>query len=58
MTFFLLLASFGAVLGRSVFAAAVLGTLCAVFGTLTLRNNAVAVNAMHRALIKLDFKSL
>jgi GT2 family glycosyltransferase len=58
MTFFLLLASFGAVLGRSVFAAALLGALCAVFGTLTLRNNAVAVDAMHRALIKLDFESL
>jgi len=43
-------------LDHSVCAAATLGTLSAVFGAITFRSGAVAVGAIHSALIKLDFE--
>ena len=55
-TLLLMIGCFGALLDRSVCAAATLGTLSAVFGAITFRSGAVAVGAIHSALIKLDFE--
>lgn len=55
-TLLLMIASLGAVFDRSLYAAAVLGTLTAMFGAITFRSGAVAVGAIHHALIKLDFE--
>ena len=55
-TLLLMIGCFGALLDHSVCAAAVLGTLSAVFGAITFRSGAVAVGSIHRALIKLDFE--
>ena len=57
-TLLLLIASLGAGWDRSFYAAALLGALSIVFGAITFRSGAVAVGAIHRALIKLDFESL
>src|SRR2546429_3013147 len=57
-TLLLLIASLGAGWDRSFYAAALLGALSIVFGAITFRCGAVAVGAIHRALIKLDFESL
>lgn len=56
MTLLLLGAFCGAALHHSMHAAAILGVLGALFGTVALRSGAVAVAAVHRALIKLDFE--
>jgi hypothetical protein len=56
MTLFLLTAFCGAALHHSMYAATALGTMAALFGALTFRSGAVAVGAIHRALIKLDFE--
>ncbi len=56
ITLLLLIACFGALLDHSVYVAGVLGTLSVMFGTITFRSAAVAVGAIHRALIKLDFE--
>jgi GT2 family glycosyltransferase len=55
-TLLLVIACFGALLDRSVYAAGILGTLSVMFGAITFRSGAVAVSAIHRALIKLDFE--
>ncbi len=55
-TLLLMIACFGAMLDRSIYAAAILGTLSAMFGAITFRSGAVAVGAIHRTLIKLDFE--
>jgi O-antigen biosynthesis protein len=57
-TFFLVVACFGALLDRSVYAAGILGTLSIMFGAIAFRSGAVAVGAIHRALIKLDFERM
>src|SRR5437879_4551175 len=55
-TLVLMIACFGALLDRSVYAAGMLGTLSVMFGAITFRCGAVAVGTIHRALIKLDFE--
>lgn len=55
-TVVLVIACFGALLYHSIYAAGMLGTLGVTFGAVTLRSGAVAVGAIHRALIKLDFE--
>src|SRR6266581_8529984 len=55
-TLLLTIACFGALLDRSVNAAGILGALSFMFGAITFRSGAVAVGAIHRALIKLDFE--
>ena len=57
-TLLLLIACLGAGLDRSFYAAAMLGALSIAFGMITFRSGAVAVGAIHRALIKLDFETL
>jgi hypothetical protein len=39
-----------------MYAAGLLGPLSVLFGVITFRSAAVAVGAIHRALIKLDFE--
>jgi hypothetical protein len=51
-----LIACLGALLDESPYAAGILGTLSFMFGAMTFRSGAVAVGAIHRALIKLDFE--
>lgn len=51
-----MIAGFGALLDRSTYAAGMLGILGVMFGAITFRSGAVAVGAIHRALIKLDFE--
>ena len=55
-TLLLMFACFGALLDHSVYAASILGPLSVMFGAITFRSAAVAVGAIHRALIKLDFE--
>src|SRR5438105_1137139 len=55
-TLLLMLACFGAMLDHSIYAAGILGPLGVMFGAITFRSAAVAVGAIHRALIKLDFE--
>jgi len=55
-TVLLMLACFGALLDHSIYAAGLLGPLGVMFGAITFRSAAVAVGAIHRALIKLDFE--
>jgi len=55
-TLLLMIACFGALLDRSAYAAGILGALSVMFGAITFRSGAVAVGAIHRALIKLDFE--
>ncbi len=55
-TLLLMIACFGALLDHSVYVAGVLGPLGVMFGAMTFRSAAVAVGAIHRALIKLDFE--
>jgi hypothetical protein len=55
-TLLLMIACFGALVDRSVYAAGILGALSFMFGAVTFRSGAVAVGAIHRALIKLDFE--
>ncbi|PYU22956.1 MAG: glycosyl transferase [Acidobacteria bacterium] len=57
-TLLLTTACFVALLDRSVYAAAILGILSAMFGAMTFRSGAVAVGAIHRTLIKLDFERI
>ena len=58
MTLLLVIACVGAAFDGSGYAAAILGTLGALFGAITFRSGAVAVSAIHRALIKLDFECI
>ena len=51
-----MIACLGALLDHSVYAAGMLGILSVMFGAITFRSGAVAVGAIHRALIKLDFE--
>jgi imidazole glycerol phosphate synthase subunit HisF len=53
-----LIACIGAASDRSVYAAAVLGILSAMFGAIAFKSGAVAIGAIHRALIKLDFERI
>jgi len=55
-TLLLMIACFGALLDHAVYAANILGPLSVMFGAITFRSAAVAVGAIHRALIKLDFE--
>ncbi len=55
-TLLFMLPSVGAAIDRATRPAAILGALGAVFGALTLRSGAVAVSAIHCALIELGFK--
>jgi GT2 family glycosyltransferase len=55
-TVLLTVACFGALLDHAMYAAGLLGALSVLFGVITFRNAAVAVGAMHCALIKLDFE--
>ena len=55
-TVLLVIASLGALWDRSPYAADLLGALSIMFGAMTFRSGAVAVGAIHRALIKLDFE--
>ncbi len=55
-TLLLMIACFGALLDHAVYAASILGLLSVMFGAITFRSAAVAVGAIHRALIKLDFE--
>jgi len=57
-TVLLTTACFGALLDRSVYAATILGILSAMFGAITFRSGAVAIGAIHRTLIKLDFERI
>ena len=52
----LLIACLAALLDGSSYGAGILGTLSFMFGAITFRCGAVAVGAIHRALIKLDFE--
>ena len=51
-----LIPSVGAAMDKAIYPAAILGGLGAVFLALALRSGAVAVGAIHCALIKLDFE--
>ena len=55
-TLLLMIACFGALLDHAVCAASILAPLSVMFGAITFRSAAVAVGAIHRALIKLDFE--
>src|SRR5205809_1436705 len=55
-TLLLMIGCFGALLDHSVCAASILAPLSVMFGAITFRSAAVAVGAIHRALIKLDFE--
>ena len=55
-TLLLMIACFGALLDHAVYAASILAPLSVMFGAITFRSAAVAVGAIHRALIKLDFE--
>jgi len=55
-TMLLVISSFGALWDQSLYAAELLGALSFLFGAMTFRSGAVAVGAIHRALIKLDFE--
>ncbi len=55
-TLLLMIACFGALLDHAVYAASILAPLSVMFGAITVRSAAVAVGAIHRALIKLDFE--
>ena len=55
-TLLLMIACLGALLDHAVYAASVLAPLSVMFGAITFRSAAVAVGAIHRALIKLDFE--
>jgi GT2 family glycosyltransferase len=58
ITVLLLMACIGAASDRSVSAAVILGTLSAMFGAIVFKSGAVAIGAIHRALIKLDFERI
>ena len=58
ITVLLLMACIGAASDRSVSAAVILGTLSTMFGAIVFKSGAVAVGAVHRALIKLDFERI
>ena len=55
-TLLLMIACFGALLDHAVYASSILAPLSVIFGAITFRSAAVAVGAIHRALIKLDFE--
>jgi len=55
-TLLLMIACLGALLDHAVYAASTLAPLSVMFGAITFRSAAVAVGAIHRALIKLDFE--
>ena len=55
-TLLLMIACLGALLDHAVYAASILAPLSVMFGAITFRSAAVAVGAIHRALIKLDFE--
>jgi len=52
----LTIACLGALLDHASYAAGILGPFGVMFGAITFRSAAVAVGAIHRALIKLDFE--